>query len=254
VSDLNKAIDEYYSANKKKVSKALIKQNIDRALKDPVFRARIFDIYPEAARYLKPVVMKMRGMIDDMSEQLIKSGLMTEGVEASITQNNDMYVHASYHAFTFNHEGYKGEWLDLFSEDEKKRITNWAFKSSAYRNAVSMEYTIKPDGKVEAHFRNSFGVSNENSLSFNSVKDLRKFLQENVTFSINDKAPLKRKHLSGMTEKVGNNTFSFGNTVNIEKTGTRFKYNSTSIEQKLSEMVKAKEDLQGFIRNVNLIK
>jgi hypothetical protein len=254
IKDLNTAINNYYSSNKKAVSKASIKKAVDRALKDPEFRERIFERYPEFARHLEPVVSKMRNMIDEMSDNLVKSGLMTEGIEASITQNNDMYVHASYHAFTFNHEGYKGEWLDLFSEEEKKRITNWAFKSSAYRNAVSMDYTIKPDGKVEAYFRNSFGVANENSLQFDSLKDLKKFLQENVTFSISDKAFLKRKHLSDMTEKAGKNTFSFSASVNISKTGTRFKYNGTSIEQKLSEMVKAKEDLQGFIRNVNLIK
>lgn len=254
VGDLNKAIDEYYSANKKKVSKVLIKQAVDRALKDPEFRTRIFSKYPEAERYLKPVVMKMRGMIDDMSEQLIKSGLMTQGVEASITQNNDMYVHASYHAFTYNHEGYTGNWLDLFSKEERDRITNWAFKSSAYKSAVSMDYTIKPDGKVEAYFRNSFGVTNDNALEFDSLKDFKTFLQENVTHSINDKSFLKKGQLKSMPDKQGQNTFSFGNPVNISKTGTAFKFNNSSIEEKLSSMVKAKEDLQGFIRNVNLIK
>lgn len=254
VGDLNKAIDEYYSANKKKVPKALIKQAIDRALKDPAFRTNIFSKYPEAARHLKPVVMKMRGMIDDMSEQLVKSGLMTQGVEASITQNNDMYVHTSYHAFTYNHEGYEGNWLDLFSKEERDRITNWAFKSSAYKSAVSMDYTIKPDGKVEAQFRNSFGITNEGTLGFDNLKAFKTFLQENVTHSINDKSFLKKGQLKSMPDKQGENTFSFGNPVNISKTGTGFKFNNSSIEQKLSDMVKAKEDLQGFIRNVNLIK
>ena len=243
INKMNKGINDY--VDKSSADKLETKQKIDRALKDPIFRADWFATDALANQYISGSVNAMRSLIDDLSNRLAKEGFVGEKLQATLTANNDMYVHSSYYAFADT--GYKGDWLDLFSKEDKNEIINWMYQG-AWQKAESLTYKVNPDKTVTASFNNRFGVKS-NEENFKNIQAFKDFVQGNVKYSFNDKAKVNLRKL-GITNTTMGDTIEFKQPMNIQG-GFEFEFKKDPIITNLNQLVKDKEKLVDFISHNN---
>jgi hypothetical protein len=243
INKMNKGINNY--VDESSADKLETKQKIDRALKDPIFRADWFATDALASQYISPSVNAMRSLIDDLSNRLAKEGFIGENLQATLTANNDMYVHSSYYAFADT--GYKGDWLDLFSKEDKNEIINWMYQG-AWQKAESLTYKVNADKTVTASFMNRFGVKS-NEQDFKNIQAFKDFVQDNVKYSFNDKAKVNLRKL-GITNTAMGDTIEFKQPMNIQG-GFEFEFRKDPIITNLNQLVKDKEKLVDFISHNN---
>ena len=236
VANFNKGLEEFYKAEgiTSKEDKLKTLQDVNRALKDPVFRAQWFSSNPNAQQHIEASVNKMREMIDDLQQKLIDSNLLTDDLEVSITGNMDMYVNTSYYAFSGKH---KGEWMDLFTDVEKQKILEWVH-GERWSYAKELKYTVANDGKVTATFKNGFGIDSK-EVKFNNMDEFKKFLGgakiKDSKNNINvDKLKLGDK--SGKSYTL-DKPFNFG--LDIKALGLGFEWNINAAISKLNEVMKS---------------
>lgn len=190
VDQMNKGLDEYVKENPNQDVFA-VKQKIDQALKDPVFRADWFSNDSDANSLIKPSVVEMRKMIDGLSKSLMDQGFIDGKLEASIAANSDMYVHTSYYAFAPT--GYKGNWMDLFSKNDQADIVDWMF-NNAYQNIESIKFDKNSNGTVTAKFTNGFGQESD-PIQFNDIRAFKQYLDDNMRYAFSDKAKVNLRKL-----------------------------------------------------------
>lgn len=244
VGELNKGISKYNRASKRggtDVDIPQLKMDIDRALKDPEFRTNWFLSDPLANRHIKPVVMKMRDMVDSLSKSLVDSGLFGEDLVASINTNNDVYLHTSYFIFSNAAADARKDWLQLFSDQDRKDIMDWVFKG-AYSKANDLYYKVNPQtGEVKFSFINSMGVRTpENSLP--DIDHLKEFVKQNV-----------KAVIGGVPASIDNYSFAskegeikLGAAMNIDATGMAFSPQEKIIESAINDLVGNEENRKKF--------
>ena len=244
VDDFNKGIDKYNKDNniKTKKDKVEILQKVNQALQDPVFRANWFAIDASAEKLIKPHVDRMRGMIDDLQEKLVDSGLLTDDLEVSITGNNDMYVNTAYYAFSGLN---KGKWLDLFTPQERKQILDW-ISQGKYSYASKLKYRIDNNGKVNAAFVNSYGVKTE--FKVDNIDALKSLLGSTKTVNAKTNLNVKNLSFSNTQNKDHEIEFKF-NGLDLSGLGNTFRFspNSNKLQGIVNEIGKANQDLNKII-------
>ncbi len=242
IEDFNKGISEYNKQNgiDSKEGKVEVLQKVNQALQDPVFRANWFASDASADNLIRPNVEIMRGMIDDLQQQLVDSGLLTDDLEVSITGNMDMYVNTAYYAFSGLNEG---NWLDLFTPQEQDQILDYVHQNK-YTPARELTYTIDNNGKVTAKFTNAYGVESESEIKVDNLDALKQFL--GATKRVGSKNSLNVDKLSFNTSKNKQHTipFEFGG-LDISSLGNEygFKPNDNILRDAINSIGKANQDL-----------
>jgi hypothetical protein len=242
IEDFNKGISEYNKENgiESNEDKVALLQKVNQALQDPVFRANWFAVDENAEELIKPHVETMRGMIDDLQQQLVDSGLLTDDLEVSITGNMDMYVNTAYYAFSGLNEG---NWLDLFTPQEQKQILDYVHETK-YTPARELTYTIDDKGKVTAKFTNAYGIESESEIKLDNLDALKQFL--GATKRVGSKTPLNVDKLSFNTSKNKAHTIPFEfNGLDISSLGDEygFKPNDKMLRDAINEIGRANQDL-----------
>lgn len=237
VSDLNQAVKDYVKATGKNKVDVLL--DVNQSLSDPVKRADWFSSDAQAEAMIKPVVESMRNQIDMLQAKLAASGLFNGDLTATITGNNDVYVNTSYYAFSGRN--YKGEWMDLFSQDERDKILDWVYNGS-YQTASKLNYKVSPTGGVEVTFQNGFGIQTD-SISFNNEAEFKQFLKDNVKLKLNGAPINTRKVKLGS----GQGSLDFYAPMDISDAGIKFKGNQDQIYNYLNGIVKDRDALSSFV-------
>lgn len=155
LKEFNSGMKDYYKQKgiNTDAEKLIVLRDVDRALKDSEFRNNWFSSDSEAETLIKPSVDKMRSLVDKLSTDLKNSGMLSDDLELTIDGNLDMYLNTSY---MFYSPSYTGEWMDVFTPDEKDQILDY-FRGQRVQPAKTIVYNVNNDGSVEATFENSFG-------------------------------------------------------------------------------------------------
>lgn len=155
LKEFNSGMKDYYKQKgiNTDAEKLIVLRDVDRALKDSEFRNNWFSSDSEAETLIKPSVDKMRSLVDKLSTDLKNSGMLSDDLELTIDGNLDMYLNTSY---MFYSPSYTGEWMDVFTPDEKDQILDY-FRGQRVQPAKTIVYKVNNDGSVEATFENSFG-------------------------------------------------------------------------------------------------
>ena len=210
-----------------------IKLNVDKALKDPEFRANLFASDTEAREILKPTVMKMRDMVDSLSKQLVDSGNFGDALVASINANNDVYLHTSYFIFSKAADTNKENWIDYYSESDKQEIFDWIYEG-AFSKAVSMNYNIdSATGKVKISFNNSFGERTTDDVVLNDLNALNEYLKTNVKTVVGH-IPAS---IAGLSITGNEGVLDLGNAMNIDSTGLKYAASEEALSSAVNEFV-----------------
>lgn len=240
VGELNQAIDDYVFVKGRdgvNVDRAKLKSDIDRALKDPEFRANQFIADPVLKQLIAPVVTKMRSVIDSLSKELEASGNFGESLVASINANNDMYVHTSYFIYSRSTDAVRENWMDYFSEQDQEEILDWIY-NGAYTKAVDMNYKINPTtGAISISFVNSFGQVTTQERFFNDTDALKLFIKENVK-SVVGGVPAS---IDSFVFNASEGTIALGGAMNIEGTRLNFAVDNNSLLSSINEMVNSND-------------
>jgi hypothetical protein len=240
VNELNKAIKDYNKATKKQTGTAAdlvqLKQDIDQALKDTDFRTDFFNNDALADQFLKPSILKMRGIVDAMSKELADSGLFGEALVASINANNDVYLHTSYYIFSKASEQARQNWLSYFSDQDQEEILQWIY-DGGYTKAVGVDYQINPTtGKITISFKNSFGINSEEK-TFNTTDEVKQYIKDNVKTVIGS-VPA---NIDAYTFNAMNGSIDLGAAMNIDNTQLKYEENRAALVSAIEEMVKNDE-------------
>lgn len=242
IEAFNKGMSDYYKEKGITTNEQKIKtlQDVNQALQDPVFRANMFANDSAADTYIKPHVVAMRDMVDNLQKDLVDSGLLTDDLEVSITGNMDMYVNTAYYAFSGLNEG---NWLDLFTPQEQSQILDWVH-NKRYTPARELTYTIDNNGKITGKFKNSYGIESESEIKLDNLDALKQFL--GGTKRVGSRNPLNVDKLSFNTSKNKAHTidFEFGG-LDISGLGNEygFKPNDNVLRDAINEIGRANQDL-----------
>lgn len=184
INELNKNLEEYYKSKgiKENIDKVMVLRQVDRALKEPEYREEWLSEDQLAKDLLSPSIEKMREMVDSTSKELVDSGTLSDGIEATITGKLDLYLNTSY---AYYNDNYQGKWMDQFSENDKERILE-AYRPKDSKAAKEVTYTINENGKVTVRYTNGFG---ENiTREYDSMNDFKADLAQTKRYN-----PVSRK-------------------------------------------------------------